>query len=66
MLALGGPAEWQKWIASVDIIESLHPRIVVAGHKQPEADDEAKRVLDGTRAFKLASRCLRLGSPSSH
>jgi hypothetical protein len=37
MLALGGPAEWDKWIASIGMIERLHPRIFVAGHKKPEA-----------------------------
>jgi hypothetical protein len=52
MLALGGPEEWDKWIASVGIIESLHPRIVVAGHKKPEApDDEAEKILNGTRSY---------------
>ena len=51
MLALGGPAEWDKWIASIDIIERLHPRIVVAGHKKPEApDDYAEKILNGTRS----------------
>jgi len=51
MLALGGPAEWDKWIESVGIIERLRPRVVVAGHKKPEVDDEAERVLSGTRAY---------------
>lgn len=51
MLALGGPAEWDKWIESVGIIERLDPTIVVAGHKKPELDDEAERVLSGTRAY---------------
>jgi hypothetical protein len=52
MLALGGPAEWDKWIASIEIIERLHPRIVVAGHKKPEArDDEAEKILNGTRSY---------------
>ena len=52
MLALGGPAEWDKWIESVDTIERLHPRIVVAGHKKPEArDDEAEKILNGTRSY---------------
>jgi hypothetical protein len=32
MLAPGGPAEWNKWIANIEIIERLHPRILVAGH----------------------------------
>ncbi len=52
MLALGGPAEWNKWIASIGIIERLHPRIVVAGHKKPGArDDEAEKILNGTRSY---------------
>ena len=52
MLALGGPAEWDKWIASIGIIERLHPGIVVAGHKKPEArDDEAEKILNGTRSY---------------
>jgi len=52
MLALGGPAEWDKWIASIGIIERLHPRIVVAGHKKPEArDDETEKILNGTRSY---------------
>ena len=52
MLALGGPAEWDKWIESVGIIERLRPRIVVAGHKKPDArDDEADRILSTTRTY---------------
>ncbi len=51
-LAFGGPTEWDKWIASIGIIERLHPRIVVAGHKKPEApDDEAEKMLNGTRSY---------------
>jgi len=52
MLGLGGPAEWEKWIASIDAIERLRPRFVVAGHKKPEArDDDVTKILDGTRAY---------------
>jgi glyoxylase-like metal-dependent hydrolase (beta-lactamase superfamily II) len=52
MLGLGGPAEWDKWIASIGFIERLHPRIVVAGHKKPGApDDEAGKLLTGTRSY---------------
>jgi len=51
MLALGRPAEWDNWVESVGIIERLRPRTVVAGHKKPELDDEAHRVLSGTRAY---------------
>ena len=52
MLGLSGPAEWRRWIESVDAIERLEPNIVVAGHKTPGArDDEPKRILDSTRAY---------------
>ncbi len=52
MLGFGGPAEWAKWIESIDAIERLRPRIVVAGHKKPEAaDDDVAGILNGTRAY---------------
>ncbi|MFC9871799.1 MBL fold metallo-hydrolase [Nocardia salmonicida] len=49
-LAVSGPAEWQKWIESVDIISALNPRIVVAGHKRPELDDDTRCVAE-TRSY---------------
>lgn len=52
MLGLSGPQQWSEWIASVDRIEQLSPRVVVAGHKKPEASDEdAAGILDGTRGY---------------
>jgi glyoxylase-like metal-dependent hydrolase (beta-lactamase superfamily II) len=49
MLGLSGPEQWSEWIDSVDRIEQLAPRIVVAGHKKPEASDEdVAGILDGT------------------
>ena len=51
MLGFSGPSEWERWIESLDAIERLHPRIVVAGHKKPEVDDDATRILDGSRAY---------------
>jgi len=51
MLGLSGPAEWSKWIESVDKIESLHPKTVIAGHKQPGASDDATAVLESTRSY---------------
>ena len=52
MLAFGGPDQWQDWIASVETLAALHPKVIVAGHKQPEApDDAAKRMLDDTRRY---------------
>lgn len=52
MLGFGGPAEWAKWIDSIDAIARLHPQIVVAGHKKPDAaDDEPDRILNDSRAY---------------
>jgi glyoxylase-like metal-dependent hydrolase (beta-lactamase superfamily II) len=52
MLGFGGPAEWQRWIASVDAIERLAPKTVVAGHKRPDCSDtDVDRMLDETRSY---------------
>ena len=52
MLGLGGTAEWQAWIGSIDAIARLNPRIVVVGHKKPETSDEdVSVILNGTRAY---------------
>ncbi|QSE88025.1 MBL fold metallo-hydrolase (plasmid) [Rhodococcus pseudokoreensis] len=51
-LAASGPNEWQQWIASIDEVAALAPRIVVAGHKRPDLpDDDPAASLDGTRAY---------------
>lgn len=39
------------WLAALDVIETLGPRVVVAGHKNPDLDDDAARVLAGTREY---------------
>lgn len=52
MMVFGGPDEWQAWIESVEKLEALTPRVVVAGHKRPEApDDDARAILGGTRSY---------------
>jgi glyoxylase-like metal-dependent hydrolase (beta-lactamase superfamily II) len=52
MMGFGGSAEWNKWIESIGIIQRLHPRIVVAGHKKLEArDDEAEKILNANRSY---------------
>lgn len=51
MMGLSGPAQWTKWIESVDIIAALNPNIVVAGHKTPGASDDAVPILEATRSY---------------
>ncbi|MBQ9056445.1 MBL fold metallo-hydrolase [Rhodococcus sp. (in: high G+C Gram-positive bacteria)] len=54
-LAVSGPAEWKKWIESVDRVAALNPRIVVAGHKQPWLpDDDLAASVDATRDYLQA------------
>ena len=51
-LAASGPADWPKWIESVDKIAALEPQIVVGGHKDPDApDDDLAATVDFTRDF---------------
>ncbi len=41
-----------RWIASIEQVEALDPRIVVAGHKRPDApDDDPAAILGGTKAY---------------
>jgi hypothetical protein len=41
-----------QWLASIGHVEALDPRIVVAGHKHPDApDDDPAAILGGTRTY---------------
>ncbi len=41
-----------QWIASIEQVEALNPRIVVAGHKRPDApDDDPASILGGTKTY---------------
>jgi glyoxylase-like metal-dependent hydrolase (beta-lactamase superfamily II) len=52
MMALSTPDQWQQWLASIDAVEALSPRSIIAGHKAPDASDEDVRgMLDGTRTY---------------
>jgi glyoxylase-like metal-dependent hydrolase (beta-lactamase superfamily II) len=51
-LAQTDHAKRMRWIASIEKIEALKPKIVVAGHKVPAArDDDPKRILSSTRNY---------------
>lgn len=64
MLGLSGPRGWERWIQSLDTIEQLGARMIVAGHRKPESSDyEANRMLDETRSYigDFADGAKRLG-----
>jgi glyoxylase-like metal-dependent hydrolase (beta-lactamase superfamily II) len=51
-LALTDHEKRMRWIASVEEIEALDPRIVVAGHKRPDArDDDPATILGSTKRY---------------
>jgi glyoxylase-like metal-dependent hydrolase (beta-lactamase superfamily II) len=65
MLGLSGPGGWQRWLQSLDAIEKLSARMIVAGHRKPESSDyEANRMLDETRSYisDFAKGAQSLGS----
>jgi glyoxylase-like metal-dependent hydrolase (beta-lactamase superfamily II) len=65
MLGLSGPAGWERWLKSLDAIEKLSARTIVAGHRKPESsDNEANRMLDETRSYisDFAAGAQRLNS----
>jgi glyoxylase-like metal-dependent hydrolase (beta-lactamase superfamily II) len=52
MLGLSGPKQWDEWYANVEKLECLKPKMIVAGHKKPEASDgEVKRIFNETKGY---------------
>jgi hypothetical protein len=49
-LAESNAQKRREWIAALDKIESLNPRVVVASHKRPENDDNPK-IIEETRQY---------------
>ena len=46
------PQSRSSWLRALDIVESLSPSTVIAGHRDPGVrDDDAHRVLDETRTY---------------
>jgi glyoxylase-like metal-dependent hydrolase (beta-lactamase superfamily II) len=44
----GGRAAWRK---AIDMVEALHPRRIIAGHKNKALDDDAARTIAETRQY---------------
>nr|WP_202377344.1 MBL fold metallo-hydrolase [Mycobacterium paraintracellulare] len=52
MLGLSTPDEWPDWLETVDLVEKLKPRMIVAGHRRPDGDDYATdTMIAQTRAY---------------
>ena len=52
MLGLTGPDDWLRWVASIEAIEALLPRVVVSGHRREDMTDyQAARILNETKSY---------------
>jgi len=52
MLGLSRPDEWKDWLETIDLVESLQPTMIVAGHRRPDGDDHAVAdMIAQTRAY---------------
>jgi len=51
-LSESGPEGRRAWLAALDVLESLRPRVVVAGHKLAGTDDGA-HIIEETRRYIL-------------
>jgi glyoxylase-like metal-dependent hydrolase (beta-lactamase superfamily II) len=46
------PESRAHWLQSLDALEALRPRTIIAGHRDPGApDDDAGRILDQSRRY---------------
>ncbi|HEY1571977.1 MAG TPA: MBL fold metallo-hydrolase [Pseudonocardiaceae bacterium] len=57
-LAESGDGGLDQWLAAVDRIAALHPKAVVAGHKDPARDDDPSIVGDTRRYLETAAEVL--------
>jgi cyclase len=48
-LESGGPADWRIWLKSLDRIEALRPKAVLAGHGPVAHEDEIPSILETVR-----------------
>jgi hypothetical protein len=68
MLGFSDRARWDRWLDSIDQIEQLNPKAIIAGHKLPGVSDEAvKDMLDGTRSYirDFRAACDGLDDPDA-
>lgn len=54
----GGAEGIDQWLAALDIAEALNPATVIAGHKDPRADDKPSQIEETRRYLTDARRLL--------
>jgi hypothetical protein len=46
----------QEWVAAVDKMESLRPRVVIAGHKRVGSDDSPRMLVETRKYAEIYTR----------
>jgi glyoxylase-like metal-dependent hydrolase (beta-lactamase superfamily II) len=54
---------FESWLAALDVVESLNPRAVIAGHKNRDLPDDPATI-DQTRQYLRDARQLLAGNPT--
>ncbi|MDX5562710.1 MBL fold metallo-hydrolase [Streptomyces sp. ID05-04B] len=54
---------FESWLAALDVLESLHPQFVVAGHKNRDLPDDPA-IIDQTRQYLRDARSLLAEKPT--
>lgn len=57
----GGISGIDTWLTALDVAEALRPATVIAGHKQPRAQDDPSQI-QATRSYLTDARRLRATS----
>ncbi|MGV9818644.1 MBL fold metallo-hydrolase [Nocardia xishanensis] len=63
MLLESGGGGFESWLAALDIVESLEPRAVVAGHKNRDLPDDPS-IIDQTRRYLRDAQQLLAEKPT--
>jgi glyoxylase-like metal-dependent hydrolase (beta-lactamase superfamily II) len=63
MMLEGGDGGLEAWLAGIDRIAALNPRLVVAGHKNKKLPDDPK-ILDETRQYLRDAIRILAGKPT--
>jgi glyoxylase-like metal-dependent hydrolase (beta-lactamase superfamily II) len=50
-MAEATPAQWQQWLASLDVISQIEADVLVAGHKKAGTPDDPEAAVSSTRRY---------------
>ena len=58
------PESRKNWLADLDRLAALNPKMVVAGHKKPGVPDSPSVIQDTKRLLRTSTECRKLRRPT--